>query len=235
MIRTPWQPDFPDTIIDRSLGDATTHSDYTAAKAGNTAAALRLAQDLVSDAGMVKVRALAGDKTAVLLPVLAEESTGRNKIPLAIAEVIGCRLGWQVATDVVQITRVSRTGSKGWHRLAYPPQFDGNIDPSCRYVLIDDTQTQGGTFAALKGHIEYQGGSVIGAYALTGKQYSVQLRLNSDTLNQLRQQHGDLENWWRTRFGYGFDALTEWEARFILNARTTTETVRNRIIAAGNG
>lgn len=234
-MRSAWQNDFPDTVIDRKLSDATTHTDYAAAKAGDALAALRLAQDLVSDEGITALKPLIGNRQAVLLPVLAEESAGRNKIPLAVAEIIGSRLHLPVATDVVQSTRVSRTGSDGWHRLANPPKFDGIAASGKHYFLVDDTQTQGGTFAALKGHLERQGACVIGAYALTGKQYSVQLRLDFNTLHQLRQQHGDLEQWWHQHFGYGFDKLTEWEARFIIHARTTSETVRNRIIAAGNG
>ncbi|MCT8846047.1 hypothetical protein GIJ74_10170 [Glaesserella parasuis] len=66
---------------------------------------------------------------------------------------------------------------------------------------------------------------------MTGKQYSVQLRLSKETLNQLREKYGSIEHWWTEEFGYDFSKLTEWEARFILNSRKTADEVRNTIIA----
>lgn len=53
------------------------------------------------------------------------------------------------------------------------------------------------------------------------------------TLEILRAKHGKLEPWFRQSFGYGFEGLTESEARFIINAKgLSTEQVRERIIAA---
>ncbi|WP_256462116.1 hypothetical protein [Moraxella nasovis] len=40
-----------------------------------------------------------------------------------------------------------------------------------QFIIIDDTQTQGGTFAAFKGYIEQGQSVVIVSYALTAKQY----------------------------------------------------------------
>jgi adenine/guanine phosphoribosyltransferase-like PRPP-binding protein len=44
-------------------------------------------------------------------------------------------------------------------------------------LLVDDTLTQGGTFAALASHIKEGGGNVVGAVGATGKQYSAIPRL----------------------------------------------------------
>ena len=77
-----------------------------------------------------------------------------------------------------------------------------------------------------------QGGSVIGATVLTGKDYSAILRLDSEKLNELRGQHGQIEDWWRQRFGFGFDCLTASEARYLINT-ATSETILARIEAAG--
>lgn len=72
---------------------------------------------------------------------------------------------------------------------------------------------------------------MIAAYALTGKQYSVQLRLLTETLQKLREQYGSIEQWWTEQFGYDFSKLTEWEARFILNSRKNADEVRDTILA----
>jgi hypothetical protein len=52
------------------------------------------------------------------------------------------------------------------------------------------------------------------------------------TIEALRKKHGkELENWWRQRFGFGFDCLTESEARYLLNT-PSADRVRNQIAAA---
>ena len=73
-----------------------------------------------------------------------------------------------------------------------------------------------------------QGGSVIGATVLTGKDYSAILALNSDRLNALRDQHGQLEKWWQERFGFEFDCLTASEARYLIQT-PESERIRARI------
>ena len=229
-MRTDWG-NFPDTIIDRKLGDATGHPNYAKAKAGDVESAFLLAKDLISDDAVSKLSSLIGDKKVVFAPVHAEEQTGRNMIPVAVATFLSRKLGAKVDLNVVQAVKVSRSGSDGWYRLANSPSFSGSIN-SKNVIMVDDTQTQGGTFAALKEHIESKGGGVIGSYALTGKQYSAQLRLDTKTLDGLRSKYGELENWWQETFGYDFTKLTESEAKFIINSRKTPDEVRDRVFTA---
>ena len=166
-----------------------------------------------------------------LVPVYAEETLGLNAIPLGVAEILSRKLGLQVDDRIVQAVKVGRTGQDGWYRLANAPFFVGEFESGANAILIDDTLTQGGTFASLKGHIEHQGGHVTGVYALTGKQYSRQLKLSSDTLINLRQRYGNIEPWWSRHFGYHFECLTEWEARYLLNSKKTANDIRNCILA----
>ena len=180
---------------------------------------------------MNKLKHLIDGRDAILVPVHAEEAVGTNMIPIAIATVLSKRLNIPVELSIVQATKVSRTGGDGWHRLIYSPAFDGVVPKDKYAVILDDTQTQGGTLASLKGYIEGNKGKVIASYALTGKQYSVQLRLSRDTLTELRRKYGDLESWWKKEFGYDFSRLTEWEARFIINSRKTADEIRDTIIA----
>jgi len=61
------------------------------------------------------------------------------------------------------------------------------------------------------------------------------MTLDVATYKQLRLKHGEgLEDWWNQRFGFGFDCLTESEARYLLNT-PDVDRIRNKIIAAVQG
>ncbi|MEE9871790.1 MAG: PLxRFG domain-containing protein [Delftia lacustris] len=221
----------PDAIIGSTLGSASKHPDYAAAKAGEVEAATRLAVDLVTPEMVAKVAAALGGARPRVLPVAAEESSGRNKIPRAVAEVLAARLGLETATGIVQANRAQRTGLDGLDRIFAPVDFAGTVEPG-DYLLVDDTLTQGGTFAALASHIREGGGNVSAVVALTGKQYSAKIQPSPETLASLRQKHGDLEDQFRTATGYGFDALTESEARYLARFEPA-ERLRDRIAEEG--
>lgn len=96
---------------------------------------------------------------------------------------------------------------------------------------MDDFIGQGGTLANFRGYIEANGGHVLGATVLTGKPFSAKISLCEQQLNSLREKHADLEHWWKDRFGYGFDCLTESEARY-LERSSDADTIRSKVIAA---
>jgi hypothetical protein len=67
---------------------------------------------------------------------------------------------------------------------------------------------------------------------LTEKPYSAKLSLEQATLSALRAKHGDKpESWWKEAFGYGFEFLTESEARYLERA-DEAQLIRDRLIAA---
>ncbi|WP_238157610.1 hypothetical protein [Aeromonas salmonicida] len=232
--RTPWREGFPEVILHGRLGDATSHPDYEAAKGGDDAAARRLVHDVLSPDAIKQFKGLIGDRSAIALGVHAEEAVSRNAIPQAMADVLGKVLGIEVDLDIVQSAKVGRTAQDGFGRLANQPSFDGPVRTDKPYLIMDDTLTQGGTLANLKGYIEFRGGEVLAATALTGKQYSAKIAIDSSTLEQLRDQYDGtgLEAWWQNRFGYGFDSLTESEGRYLLRAKDA-DKVRDRVSAAG--
>ena len=221
----------PDVIVANSLAATANHPDYVAAKAGDIAAAVRLAGDLVTPDLVAKVRAAYGSDI-IVQPVTAEEAAGRNKIPLAGAKVLARDLGASVGLEVVQGSRAHRTAMDGLGRLFASPEFIGDVVPGGRYLLLDDTLTQGGTFASLASHIQQNGGTVVGAVALTGKQYSAKLQLSPELLGQVRETYSDVEPAFRAATGRGFDALTESEARYLAKHKSPDD-VRGRIAAAG--
>lgn len=178
------------------------------------------------------MKTMLGANKPLITPVFAEEQAGINRIPAVFAEVLGERLHLPVYDEIVQINKVGHTGASGYHRLAYPALFDGEIQPNATYLLVDDFIGQGGTLANLKGYIESGGGKVVLSTTLTGKPYSAKLAPSTETISKLRQKHGAvLEDWWRKNFGYGFDQLTESEARY-LERSDNADTIRNQLIAA---
>lgn len=231
--RSAWDKDFPDTVLHGRLGDATAHKDYEAAKGGDDAAARRLVADVMTRQSVDELRQLLNDRKAILAAVHAEEAVSRNAIPQAMADVLGKVLDLEVATGIVQSEKVGRTAQDGFGRLTNQPSFEGPVRTDLPYILLDDTLTQGGTLANLKGYIEDHGGKVIGASALTGKRYSARIALAAETLEKLRDhfEGTDLENWWNEQHGYGFDRLTESEANYLLRA-ADADKIRDRVLAA---
>ncbi|MDU3160040.1 MAG: hypothetical protein E7B34_31140, partial [Hafnia alvei] len=225
--------DFPDTVLHGRLGDASAHKDYVAAKGGDDAAARRLVADVMTRESVNELRQLLAGRKAILAAVHAEEAVSRNAIPQAMADVLSKALDLDVATGIVQAAKVGRTAQDGFGRLTNQPAFEGPVRTDLPYILLDDTLTQGGTLANLKGYIEDHGGKVIGASALTGKNYSAKIALAADTLRKLRDhfEGTDLENWWNEQHGYGFDRLTESEANYLLRA-ADADKIRDRVLAA---
>ncbi len=109
--------------------------------------------------------------------------------------------------------------------------FDGDVEESVEYLLVDDFVGEGGTLANFRGYIKSRGGRVVGATVLRGNAFSAKIALSNETLNALREKHGkQLEDWWQEHFAFGFDCLTESEARYLIRT-PDADTVRNRILA----
>jgi hypothetical protein len=150
--RAPWDA-FADVVLHADIPTVKGHVDYDAAKAGDADAALRLVLATASSTAVEAVAGLAADRSPVLVPVHALESTGVNAIPLALAEEVARQLGWQVSLSVVQKNLVGHTGASGFARLARQAVFAGDVEPDRDYVLVDDFIGQGGTLANLRGHL----------------------------------------------------------------------------------
>jgi hypothetical protein len=205
------------------------HPAYMAAKAGDIDAAFVLVNDTLN---VTCIREAVGDAKPVIVGIHALEGKSVNVIPEVMAAYAALLMALPLDKQIVQINRVGHTGASGFHRLATPALFDGIVEAGRNYVLMDDFVGQGGTFANLRGHIEQAGGRVLIAVALTGKPFSGRLALSEITLQHLRKKHGpDLENEWREHFGYGFELLTESEARYLLHTENA-DTVRARVFAS---
>lgn len=230
-LRRRWHA-LPEVVIHNDLPPVKSHSRYLAAKAGDLEAADVLVADTLSDQAISRLHELIGNTQAVLVPVHALETTGVNAIPSAMAAVLSLRLQWPVHSGIVQTNRVGHTGADGWSRFVRQALFDGPV-PALPAVLVDDFIGMGGTYANLHGHIIASGSSVLAATALTGKPHSATFALHPATLEALREKHGILEDWWREVFGFGFDLLTESEARYLCRAEDA-QRIRDQLAAAAS-
>ena len=173
-----------------------------------------------------------GGAEPLLVSAHAYERDGVNAIPAALSALLSGCLGVRFDTGIVQINVVGHTGADGYGRLARQAAFDGDVAAGREYVMVDDFVGQGGTLANLRGWIEKKKGKVIGAVAFTGKAYSAKLNPTEDQIHELRHKHGpDFEKWWRERFGYAFDCLTQSEARYLARS-PDVDTIRDRLAAA---
>lgn len=228
--RSDWN-DFPDVVIHAEESLVKKHPRYAAAKAGDVYAAKDLVLQTISSEALDRIRAIINGKRPHLLAVHALETEGLNVIPGVLADLLAISLNLPLLNNIVQINRVSHTGSGGYHRLAFPALFDGAVDAE-EYFLVDDFIGQGGTLANIKGYLESCGAKTVGATVLTGKSYSAKLTLTEETLQTLRRKHGnELEQWWSAAFGFGFERLTESEARYLVRS-DDADTISARIVAA---
>jgi len=228
--RVPWNG-FPDVLIHAGESAVKKHPLYQAAKSGDADAAAQLVIETINNDQIEALRLMISNRSPVLVSVHAYEATGINAIPEAFADKLADALKLEVDGRIVQTNVVSHTGSDGYGRMSRQALFDGDVTQGTEYVLVDDFIGQGGTLANLRGYIESRGGRVIAAVALTGKPYSARLTNDEVQLQELRQKHGNLEQWWQNRFGHTFDSLTQSEARYLTRSENA-DTIRDRIVAA---
>jgi hypothetical protein len=230
--RFPWHVPLLPVWLHAQEAVVKKHPAYPAAKAGDVNAAHNLVDDVINIATVLALRQLEEHAAPVIVSVHAEEAVGVNAIPEVFGDVLAFMLGWPVERYIVQTNIVNHTGADGIARMAKQACFTGSLTSGQACLIVDDFIGQGGTIANLRGYIMQQGGTVIGATVLTGKEYSAHVTLDDRQLDELRGKHGQLEQWWRERFGFGFDCLTASEARYLGKIRTHEE-IRARIEGVG--
>jgi hypothetical protein len=230
-LRFPWEEDFPPVLIHAQKSEITTHPWFAAARTGDVDAAALLVADTCSGPVVDELARLAGGTDPLLASVHAQKCEGLNVLPDVLAHGLQRLLGWEVDTELVQANIVDHARDVGFAHLARQAVFDGKVEPGRAYVLVDDFVRQGGTLANLRGHILRQGGRVLGATVLTGNATAAVLPPAPGLLQQLRDKHGAIENWWEESFGYRFDCFTAAEARFLVT-NSDPGDVRARIEAA---
>lgn len=236
--RPPWPAGFPEVLALASYNAMINHPNYRAAKDGtDEEGALDLIFDLAENAprglAMDRLQDVIGDRWPIVVAVHAEEAAGRNKIPMAYAAFLeGAAFGLTLDEGIVQTNVVDHTNAPSiYHRMTAEPTFEGKVEASRAYLIVDDTMTAGATLAALRGFVESQGGSVIGASIVASPIGNLEISLSPSTLRRLQRKHPGLDDYWQETFGWGLQGLTEGEAGHLLASPDLGE-IRRRISEA---
>ncbi len=147
--------------------------------------------------------------------VHAEESTGRNAIPLAYALRFKKKYGLTLS-DVVQTNKPGHTGTDRIGRLLRRARFDGEVEEGREYILLDDAWTMGGTLRDLKDYIESKGGKVVALTALSCSRYGTSIRPTEEQIKELTHKGITNEQLKQLGIADGFAGLTTGEAEQIL-------------------
>ncbi|GIV32666.1 MAG: hypothetical protein KatS3mg031_0201 [Chitinophagales bacterium] len=166
------------------------HPDFAAAKAGDISAALRLINDLLNPALLPLYTA-----DAILAPVISEELSGFNAIPLALAIHLERQRGGIISTKILA-HKAFHSNKNAMQRLLSPVLYAGPVQPHKDYIIIDDVVTTGSTLNDFKNYIHRHGGNVIAAICLVTAIHPVlgrttYLSVTPKTLSRLLAKFGD--------------------------------------------
>lgn len=222
---------FPATVqeplfVFRSDNEIKSHTCYTAAKSGNTQAAI----DLVGAFAVPLLNKLVGLVDGEQIPANhivvaphAREASGDNAIPQVLAALLSFA-GGRLDENVVQTSKVYHTGADPMERLNARASFHGKIERGASYVLVDDVTTLGGTLCDLADFIQRGGGHPVAAAVLVNASRSGKLFPAQRTVALLEKRFG---NEIREIFNIAPAALTADEAQYLIGFRTAEE-IRGR-------
>ena len=234
-IRTSWD-NFPKVQVLYPLNTLKKASEdhYYKAKSGDVLSAFQLlAMKLDIYDKIVQSSQIFSKDSPTIVPVLAIEALGNNRIPAVFAEIIGTIMNLEVNSDIVQTVKANHTNAGAYERIVRQPRFDGDVQAGRKYIIVDDTVAMGGTLAALKGFIESKGGHVIRAVTLTGLTVpEFDIVPNKKMLDSVLNKHPELPKWWQNEFGFPVEYLTQGELGHLRTPSSLGE-IRNRLIASG--
>ena len=220
--RQPLPDDFPKVPVATTIGNIKKQPGYEAAKrGGDIHAAEAIAEKLLHgkrDKMLAPLRERIGEDAGdvTVMPVMLREGLmdRANALPTSLAAEVADGLGAKTPRGkIVQANIASHTGASLADRALNIPAFDGPVVPGRRYVLVDDVVTSGSTLLELAAYIHARGGKVVGAASFAAGVDGTILKATAEVRRALRIRHGEIENDFRAAFGYGFDALSQREAR----------------------
>lgn len=234
-IRTSWDK-FPKVQVLYPLNTLKKASEelYYQAKAGDVQSAFELlAIKLDTYDQILKYEDIFKTSNPIIVPVLAIEALGNNRIPAVFAEMIANILDLETNNDIVQTVKANHTNAGAYERIVRQPRFEGYVKAGQSYIIVDDTVAMGGTLAALKGYIESKGGHVVRAVTLTGLTVpEFDIVPLEKMLRSVLSKHPELPEWWQNEFGFPIQYLTQGELGH-LRTPSSLDEIRNRLITSG--
>jgi len=221
--RSPWR-DFPDVVIQTTVTKLRSRPGYDQAKHGAGDAAYHAVQELINPEKIL----FAFD---TVVPVMQFDRDKPNALPIVYATALAKHFDAYLETGVRQINVVSHTFADVQTRILGQPMFMGKIQPGSRVLIVDDVVTYGSTLANLRGWLEQQGATVVGATTLAagfgGTKLAVPYIVRDWLLDSFPTHAKVLAN----ELGFSAECFTNREARFL--TRLKSEYEMQRLIVAG--
>lgn len=224
-----WPEGFQNAFTHSNAATVMNHVDFNAAKAGDIEAARRVVNDLANAETIKRLAAQYPD--SIVVPVREIESTGRNKIPSALAEKIAVEGGLKLDVRIVEAGGAGHKGLKAVQQMLTRKIFAGDVIKGGKYILVDDILTQGGTIHELRHHIENQGGEVVGVTGLGYAAGGTVIAIKPATITLIKERFGEQEITKllkKSNIAGRIEALTEGEGRSLLKFNTF-DALQNRI------
>ena len=166
-----------------------------------------------------------------VVPIMQFDRDKPNALPIVYAAALAKHFDAYLETGVRQVNVVSHTFADAQTRILGQPMFMGKIQPRSRVVIVDDVVTYGSTLANLRGCLEQQGGTVVGATTLAAGFGGTKLALPTIVRDRLFDRFPREAEAIANELGFSAECFTNREARFLTGLKNEQEMQR-LIVAA---
>jgi hypoxanthine phosphoribosyltransferase len=207
IFRTPWNQ-FPDVIVQTTVSKLKSLPEYDNAKRGNGEAAF------AAIGKIIKPEKVPFSFDAVV-PVAQFDRDFPNALPFAYAIQLAKHFDADLGLGILQSNVVSHTGADAETRILGQPVYIGRVEAGSRILIVDDVVTYGSTLANLRGWIEKQGATVVGATTLAAGFGATKLALPEPVYDRLVERFPIHAEKLANELGFTAECFTNREARFL--------------------
>jgi hypoxanthine phosphoribosyltransferase len=149
-----------------------------------------------------------------------------NALPIAYAIALAKHFEADLELEILQANVVSHTAADAETRILGQPVYIGKLQRGSRILIVDDVITFGSTLANLRGWIETQGATVVGATTLAAGFGATKLALPKSVYDRLLEQFPIHAQTLAKELGFTAECFTNREARFLCGLKQEIEIER---------
>lgn len=165
-----------------------------------------------------------------VVPVMQFDRDKPNALPLVYATALAKHFNAYLEIGVRQVNVVSHTFADAQARILGQPIFMGKIQRGSHVLIVDDVVTYGSTLANLRGLLEQQGATVVGATTLAAGFGGTKLALPDTVRERLLDRFPTQAEALANALGFSHHCFTNREARFLTGLKNEHEM--QRLVAA---
>jgi Phosphoribosyl transferase domain len=212
LYRSPWR-DFRDVVIQTTVTHLRSRPGYSEAKRGAGEAAYHVVQEVFKPQKIPFT-------FDTIVPIMQFDRESPNALPLVYAAMLAKHFPCRLETGILQANIVSHTLADAQTRILGQPIFMGKIEPGSQVLIVDDVVTYGSTLANLRGWLEQQGATVVGATTLAAGFGGTKVALPDAIRDRLLDRFPARAEVLANEFGFSADCFTNREARFLAGLKT---------------